>query len=62
MNLRKRSIYFSGINVVVSCFVLKMGVQSQMDDETPLLALLFCFRLLLDLWGQIPIVQWLCQC
>ena len=59
MNVRKKSIYFSGIIVVVSCFVLKLGVLSQTDDETPLLALLFCSRLL---WGQIPITQWLCQC
>lgn len=62
MNLRKKSIYFSGIMVVESCFVLKLGVQSQTDDETPLLVLLFCSRLLLDLRGQIPITQWLCQC
>lgn len=48
--------------VVASCFVLKRRVQSQTDDETPLLALLFCSRLWLDLWGQVPITQWLCQC
>lgn len=45
MNLRKKSIYFSGIMVVVSCFVLRLGMQSQTDDETPLLVLLFCSKL-----------------
>lgn len=48
--------------VVASCFVLKLRVRSQTDDETPLLALLFCSLLWLDLWGQVPITQWLCQC
>lgn len=63
MNLRKKSICFSGITVVVPYFVLKLVVQNQTDDGTPSAALSFCSRLLLDLWGQIPITQqpWKCE-